>query len=212
MSGIIGSQVEKYIHSLLPARDAILLDMERYAAKHHVPIVGPACGRMLYQLARLAGVQRVFEMGSAIGYSTLWLARAVGPNGTVFYTDSDPANAQRAEASFRRAGVQDRVRILTGDALEMLKSTQGEFDLIFNDVSKAQYPEVFRLAVPRLRSGGLFVTDNVLWSGRVARKPGRGDADTRAIQAFNRLIYKSTQLFTTIVPLRDGLAVCVKSN
>ena len=211
MIRITEKKTEKYVYSLLPPRDAVLRDMERYAARHDVPIVGPACGRLLYQLARLIRARRVFELGSAIGYSTLWLARAVGRGGTVYYTDNSPDNARRAEASFRRAGVADRVRILVGDALEMFRSTEGEFDLIFNDVSKPQYPEVFRLALPRLRSGGLFITDNVLRDGRAARPAPRKDTATRAIQKFNRLVYGSKELFTTIVPLRDGFAVCLKN-
>ena len=210
MKPIIQSSVEKYLDTLLPARDPVVREMERYAAKHDVPIIGPACGRLLYQMARLIRAQRVFELGSAIGYSTLWLARAVGAGGTVFYTDSDPANASRAEDYLRRGGVLDRVKILQGDALELFDSTEGQFDLVFNDVLKAQYPEVFRLAVPRVRAGGLFITDNVLWSGRVAQPAAKKDADTHGIQEFNRLIYKSPDLFTTIIPLRDGVAVCEK--
>ena len=208
MNGITESKTENYIYSLLPARDRVVREMERYARKHHVPIIGPACGRLLCQLARLVGARRVFEMGSAIGYSTLWLARAIGPHGRVFYTDGDPANARRAEGYLRRAGVLDRVRVLTGDALDLLDATEGEFDLIFNDVSKTQYPEVFRRAVSRVRVGGLFITDNVLWSGLVAKKARRGDAETPAIQRFNRLLYRSPNLWTTVIPLRDGFAVC----
>jgi caffeoyl-CoA O-methyltransferase len=212
MSKILEPRVDKYIQSLLPVRDSVLRDMERYASRYDVPIIGPACGRLLHQLARLIRARRVFEMGSAIGYSTLWLARAVGKRGTVYYTDSDPRNAQRAESSLRRAGVSDRVRILVGDALEMLRSTPGQFDLIFNDISKTQYPEAFRLALPRVRVGGLFVTDNVLWSGRVAGSSARADAGTRAIQQFNRLLYRSPKLLTTIIPLRDGFAVSLKGS
>jgi predicted O-methyltransferase YrrM len=212
MPGIFVPQAETYINSLLPARDAVLRKMELYAAKHNVPIVGPACGRVLHQLALLTGARRVFEMGSAIGYSTLWLARAVGPRGKVFYTDGDPANAERARAYLREAGMLGRVKFMVGEALESLKATPGQFDLIFNDVSKTQYPEALKLAVPKVRVGGLFVTDNVLWFGRVTRRAAADDADTRAIQKFNRLVYKSPNLMTTIVPLRDGLAVCVKQG
>jgi predicted O-methyltransferase YrrM len=208
MNGIIETQTEKYLYSLLPARDRVLREMERYASEHQVPIIGPACGRLLSQLARMIRARRVFEMGSAIGYSTLWLARAVGPGGMVFYSDSDPENARRAESYLRRAGVIRRVRIQVGDALELLRSTKGQFDLIFNDVAKTQYPEVCRLAVPRVRLGGLFITDNALWYGRVARPAARDDTETRAIQKFNRLIYGSRKLFTTVIPLRDGFAVC----
>jgi predicted O-methyltransferase YrrM len=208
MSGILVPKVEEYVTSLLPPRDRVLSEMERHAARHSVPIIGPACGRLLYQLARLIQARRVFELGSAIGYSTLWLARAVGPQGTVFYTDSDPANARHAEDYLRRAGVLDRVRVLTGEAIRLFDSTEGQFDLIFNDVDKAGYPAVLRRAIKRLRVGGLFISDNVLWSGRVASPAARSDADTRAIQEFNRLIHSSRKLFTTIIPLRDGFAVC----
>ncbi|HLY60080.1 MAG TPA: O-methyltransferase [Terriglobia bacterium] len=210
MRNILEPKIEKYINSLLPPRDSVTREMERYAGQHDVPIIGPACGRLLHQLARTIRAQRVFELGSAIGYSTLWLARAVGPHGMVYYTDSDPSNAKRAQAYLRRAGVLPRVTILVGDALDMFGTTQGTFDLIFNDVNKTGYPEVFRRAISRLRVGGLFITDNVLWSGRVARPPAHGDADTRAIKTFNKLIYRSPNLFTTIVPLRDGMAVCEK--
>ncbi len=208
MNGIIEKRTEEYITSLLPLRERVVEEMESYARKRSIPIIGPACGRLLYQLARLVRARRVFEMGSAIGYSTLWLARAVGPRGTVFYTDSDPENARRARGYLSRAGLAHRVRFLIGDARALLKSTPGQFDLIFNDVLKTQYPEVFRLAIPRVRVGGLFITDNVLWSGRVARPGARDDVNTRAIREFNRLIYRSPKLFSTLVPLRDGFAVC----
>jgi len=208
VSGILVPKVEDYITSLLPPRDRVLQDMERYAAHHDVPIIGPACGRLLYQLARLIQARRVFELGSAIGYSTLWLGRAVGPQGTVFYTDSDPANARRAEDYLRRAGVLDRVRLLTGEAIQLFDSTDGEFDLVFNDINKTGYPSVFQRAIKRVRVGGLFISDNVLRSGRVASRVASREADTRAIQEFNRLIHSSRKLFTTVIPLRDGFAVC----
>lgn len=212
MSGILEKPVEQYVDSLLPARDAVLREMERYAAKHNVPIVGPACARVLFQLASAIGARRVFEMGSAIGYSAVWLARAVGKKGTVFYTDSDPANVDRAKSYLKRAGVLGQVKLLTGDALDLLKSTPGQFDMIFNDVLKPQYPEVLRIAPPRLRKGGILVTDNVLWSGRAAKPAAKGDAGTRAIQEFNRKLYRSKDFITTVIPLRDGLAVALKQS
>jgi caffeoyl-CoA O-methyltransferase len=211
MPRILETAIEGYMNALLPSRDPILREMERYAAKHKVPIVGPACARVVFQLARSIQAQRVFELGSAIGYSTLWLARAVGPNGTVFYTDNDAANARRAEECFRRAGVLDRVRLLVGDALKLLESTEGQFDLVFNDVNKVQYPKVLRLAASRVRPGGIFITDNVLWSGKVAAPLAQDDADTRAIRTFNSRLYRSKDFFTVIVPLRDGLAVAWKN-
>lgn len=208
MGGITMEPVEDYLYSLLPARDEVLAEIEAEAASREIPIVGPAVGRVLYQLALMIGAKTVFELGSAIGYSTIWWARAVGASGRVYYTDSDPKNAEQAKRYFGRAGVADRITIKTGDALELLSEEKQPFDIIFNDVDKEDYPRVFRLAVPRLRPGGLFVTDNVLWSGKVAQP--NPQADTRAIQEFNRLLYSSADLFTTILPLRDGVAVAVK--
>jgi len=157
----------------------------------------------------MIGAKNVFEMGSAIGYSTIWWARAVGEGGRVIYTDGDPKNAEQARRYFDRAGVAGRIIIKTGDALELLSEQKQQFDVIFNDVDKEDYPRVFRLVLPRLRKGGLFVTDNVLWSGRVAQK-NPSEASTKAILEFNRLLYSSPDLFTTILPIRDGVAVAIK--
>jgi caffeoyl-CoA O-methyltransferase len=208
-SGITAEPVDDYLYSLLPSRDEVLGEMEAEAARRNIPIVGPAVARILYQLARMIGARTVFEMGSAIGYSTIWWARAVGKGGRVFYTDGDRKNADQARGYFKGAGVDDRIEVQTGDALELLSEQRQEFDIIFNDVDKEDYPRVLRLAVPRLRKGGLFVTDNVLWSGRVANAKS-SDASTKAIREFNRLLYASPDLFATILPIRDGVAVAIK--
>ncbi len=208
MGGITNEAVENYLYSMLPLRDEVLAEMERQAARRHIPIVGPAVGRLFYLLAKISGARKVFEMGSAIGYSTIWWARGLGENGRVIYTDGDRHNADEARRYFERAGVQARVEIHVGDALEILSEQTEPLDIIFNDVDKEDYPRVFRVAVPRLRKGGLFVSDNVLWHGRVARP--NPDASTRGILEFNRLLYSSKDLFPAILPLRDGVAVAVK--
>jgi len=200
--------VNQYLQHLLPARDEVLAEMEALAKKHNIPIIGPVVARIFFQLIRLNKAKRIFEMGSAIGYSTIWAARAAGEGATVYYTDGDSNNARQAAQFIARAGVRERVRILTGDALELLDQTTGEFDIIFCDVDKHQYPAVFHKALPRIRKGGLLVADNVLWSGRVTRPPA--DDATRGIVEFNRLIYSSKDLFPTILPVRDGFAVCEK--
>ena len=201
--------VDDYLYSMLPKRDEVLAEMEDYAGEHDVPIVGPAVARVLEQLALTIKAQTVFELGSAIGYSTIWWARAVGEKGRVIYTDGDRKNAERASGYFARAGVSDRITIHTGDALEFLSEQKQEFDIIFNDVDKEDYPRVLRLVSPRLRKGGLFITDNVLWSGRIAEKNPK-EATTKAILEFNRKLYDSTEFYTTILPIRDGLAVALK--
>jgi len=210
MPGITSEAVETYLYSLLPPRDEVLVEIENAAAQRDIPIVGPAVARILHQLALIAGAKNIFEMGSAIGYSTIWWARAVGDGGRVIYTDGDRKNADEARGYFERAGVADRIAIKVGDALELLSEQTQLFDIIFCDVDKEDYPRAFRLAVPKLRKGGLFVADNVLWSGKVTQK-NPADASTKAIQEFNRLLYASSDLFTTILPIRDGLAVAIKA-
>lgn len=209
-SGYIQDDVDQYLYELLPSRDAVISEMESYAAEHRVPIIGPAVARLLFLMAQTSGAQRIFEMGSAIGYSTIWLARAAGPKGRVYYTDGDPANAERAREYFRRAGVAKRIQVGVGDALELLKKTSGKFDLIFNDVDKHQYPDALRAALPKLKKAGLFITDNTLWSGKAARPAAAGDKDTLGVQEFNRLVYASKELYPVLIPLRDGVTVCRK--
>ena len=209
MGGITVGAVEDYLYSLLPPRDEVLTQIEAEAAKRKIPIVGPAVGRILYQLALMTNAKTVFELGSAIGYSTIWWARAVGEGGRVIYTDGDRKKADEARGYFERAGVSSRITLKTGDALELLSEEKQQFDIIFNDVDKEDYPRVFKLALPRLRKGGLFVTDNVLWSGKVVHS-NPAEASTKAIVEFNHLLYGSPDLFTTILPIRDGVAVAIK--
>jgi caffeoyl-CoA O-methyltransferase len=209
-SGYMQDDVEEYLYELLPKRDAVIEEIEDYAAKNRVPIVGPAVARLLTLLVQVSGAKRIFEMGSAIGYSTIWLARAAGPKAQVFYTDGDPENAKRAQDYFRRAGVANRIHVQVGDALASLKKTPGKFDVIFNDVDKHQYPDALSVALPKLKRGGLLVTDNTLWSGKAARPAAADDKATQGIQEFNRRVYASKALYSVLIPLRDGVTVCRK--
>jgi caffeoyl-CoA O-methyltransferase len=209
MGGITVGAVEDYIYSLLPPRDEVLTEIETQAAQRKIPIVGPAVGRILYQLALMINAKTVFELGSAIGYSTIWWARAVGESGRVIYTDGDRKKADEARGYFERAGVTKQIAIKTGDALELISEEKQQFDIVFNDIDKEDYPRVLKLALPRLRKGGLFVTDNVLWSGKVAQEDPT-EASTKAILEFNQMLYASKDLFTTILPIRDGVSVAMK--
>jgi predicted O-methyltransferase YrrM len=203
--------VEDYLYARLPRRDAVLREMEAFAAKHDVPIVGPAVARVLALLTQVAAARRIFEMGSAIGYSTLWFAGAVGPGGEVHYSDGGAEKTRRAARYARRAGLARRIRFHTGNSMQVLRATAGTFDLIFIDVDKHQYPEALRAALPKLRRGGLLVADNVLWSGRVARRVRKGDVATRGILAFNRAVFSRRDLYPVMLPLRDGLLVARKA-
>lgn len=213
MGEIFVDGIDEYVNSLLPERDEVLREMEEQALHRRIPIVGPAVGRFFFQLARMIGAETVFEMGSAIGYSTIWWARAIGEGGRVVYTDSDQRNANEARGYFDRAGVTDRVQLRLGDALELLSEEKGQFDIVFCDIDKDDYPRALKLATPRVRKGGLFVADNTLWHGRVVAPPGSQEAEmptTKAVMEFNRALNSSKDFFTTLLPLRDGVSVALK--
>lgn len=210
MGGITYEAVENYMYSLLPARDEVLTHIEAEAAKRKIPIVGPLVGRLLHLIAIVSGAKRIFEMGSAVGYSTIWWARATGPDGKVIYTDGDPKNAAEAKGYFEKAGVAERVDVRTGDAIEILSEQPKEsFDIIFCDIDKPDYPRALKMAVPRVKRGGLFVADNVLYKGTVA-DPSHADDRTKGILEFNRLLYASKELEPVILPLRDGVSIARK--
>jgi caffeoyl-CoA O-methyltransferase len=203
---IVPPELDAYIRELLPARDPVIAEMEAYAAEHDVPIVGPAVGTLLEILARSIGADRVFEMGSAIGYSTAFFARAVGRGGQVVYTDGSAENAARANSYLERAGLADRVVFRVGDAAGSLGATTGYYDVIFIDVDKDGYPRALQAAAPRVRRGGYLLADNTLWSGKVVDPEAR-DAATEGIRQFNRTLFALQEFRSVIVPLRDGVAI-----
>jgi predicted O-methyltransferase YrrM len=210
---IVHPRVERYLQSLIAPRDRVMVEMEARARREGIPIVGPVVGRLFYQLALIARAKRVMELGSAIGYSTMWWARAVGRGGKVWYTDSDPANARDARGYLQRGGVAERVEIMVGDALECMRRVKGRFDIVFCDIDKPGYPEAYAAAMRRLERGGILVCDNTLWKGRVALDAvsGMRAPATAAIQRFNRLAYASDErAFASLIPLRDGVTVVVK--
>ena len=163
----------------------------------------------------MIGAKTVFELGSAIGYSTIWWARAVGEGGRVHYTDGS-AKATEARGYLERAGVSDQVDVHVGDALEVLSEQKQEFDIVFCDIDKEDYPRAFRMGQKFVRKGGLFVADNVLWSGRVVYAAGNPELNsepqhhTKQIVEFNKALYESAEFETVILPVRDGVAVARK--
>ena len=155
--------------------------------------------------------RRVLELGSGFGYSALWFARAVGPDGRVVLTEYSPDRAAEAEGFLRRSGLLDRVRIEVGNALEIAERLDGPFDIIFNDVDKEDYPAALEIAIDRLRPGGLFISDNMLWKGKVL-DTDTTDAATRGVLELTRRLYASDRLATTLVPVRDGVTLSVKER
>ncbi|HEY2802756.1 MAG TPA: O-methyltransferase [Actinomycetota bacterium] len=209
MVDIVEPRVEEYMRSLLERHDdPVLLEMERIAAERNFPIVNRIVGVTLEALARSIGAQRVFELGSGYGYSAYWFARAVGSNGEVYLTDGDPENEKKALHYLGRAGLVERVRFRVGDAVTSFGEVEGEFDIVYCDIDKEGYPEAWRAARDRIRVGGLYLCDNVLWSGRVVEESP--DETTKAILEHNAMIAADERYLSVIVPTRDGVMVALR--
>ena len=209
MIPLVSPELDRYLLELLPARDLVIAEMEAAARERDIPIVGPAVATLLATLAESIGARRVCELGSAIGYSTAFFARAVGPEGKVVYTDGSEKNAREAAGYLERMGLRDRVDVKIGEAVQLLESTSGEFDVVFIDIDKDGYPRALEAAAPRVRSGGYLLADNVFWSGRVV-DPSQKDASTEGIREFNRRLFARRDFRSVIVPLRDGVAIARK--
>ena len=208
---IVPAEVEAYMNALVPERHARVMEMEGIGVERRFPIVGPLVGQLLALLVRLTGARHVLELGSGFGYSTAWLAEAVGESGSVWMTELSPRNVAEAREHLESMGLAGRVSFNACNALDALESMDGPFDMIFNDIDKEDYPTVFERALPRLRVGGLLVSDNVLWSGRVARS-GEDDPSTVGIREYNRLMFSTPGVRSSIVPLRDGVGITLKER
>jgi caffeoyl-CoA O-methyltransferase len=206
---IVDPSVERYSRRLLDRHDdPVLLEMEAEAERNGFPIVGRQVGVTLEVLARAVGARRVVELGSGFGYSGYWFSRAVGPGGELHLTDGDPENERKAMDYLGRAGLSGPARYHVGDAVSSLAELDGEFDVVYCDIDKPGYPQAWRAARGRIRPGGLYCCDNVLWSGRVVED--RPDDTTRAILEHNEEIAADERYVSTIVPTRDGVLVALR--
>jgi caffeoyl-CoA O-methyltransferase len=206
---LVNPDIDRYLTTLAAHGDPVLDEMERIGAERNFPIVGPQVGRLLETLARACGARRILELGSGFGYSAYWFLRAVGPEGTVFLTEGSTERAEEANSFLTRGGFAGRFRIEVGDGLAIAEALTGPFDVVFCDIDKHDYPKALPLARRLLRPGGLFITDNMLWDGKVL-SPAPGDRTTEGVLELTRALYAAPDFATTLVPLRDGLTVAVK--
>jgi caffeoyl-CoA O-methyltransferase len=211
MPDILDAQLSHYLDTLVPPRPAELQEMERYAGEHDFPIVGPACAHICYQIARMIGARRVFELGSGYGYSTAFFARAVKENGggDVHHVVWDEALSQRARGHLAALGLDGVVRYHVAEAVATLRETPGPFDLIFNDITKKDYPAALPVIADKLRPGGVLIVDNMLWSRRILDASDQSD-DTNGVREMTRLLQQPGWT-TSLIPVRDGLLVALKS-
>ena len=208
-AAILRPEQAGYLDRLLPPRDPLLREMEERAARENIPISDPEVGRLLSILARSVGARRILEIGAAIGYGAVWLARGA-PEARVQSVDLDPERLAVAREYLERAGLADRVELIEGKALEVIQRLDGPFDLVYVDAVKTEYRRYLDLALPKLRVGGLIVCDNLLWGGEVAAPGEEEDRDADALRAFNGYLMMHPQLQAVVLPLGDGVGLATK--
>ncbi|MDH5508436.1 MAG: O-methyltransferase [Anaerolineae bacterium] len=200
-----------YLDSLVPPRPIEMQHMEAYAAETGFPIVGPASGYFCYSIAKMIGAKKIFELGSGYGYSTAWFAKAVKENGgdIVHHVVWDAELSRLAQEHLTKLGLNNLIRYTVGEAVEALKQTEGQFDLIFNDIHKETYPESLAVIDEKLRPGGILLIDNMLWSGRIFDDSDQSPA-TQGVRKFTDMITKNENWTANLIPIRDGLIMAQK--
>jgi len=211
MSKLTYQTTQDYLISLVPPREQEMQEMEAYAEKNNFPIIGPACGYYCYQLARMIGAKSIFELGSGYGYSTAWFAKAIRENkgGVVHHTVWDEELSKSASSHLLKLGFADLVRYHVAEAVETLRQSSGPFDIIFNDIDKDAYPASLPVIKEKLRSGGLLIIDNMLWSGRIFDKKDISSA-TEGVREVTRRITSDPDWIVSLAPVRDGMIVAYK--
>ena len=213
MTELTYQTAQDYLTSLVPLREKELQEMEAYAEKHDFPIIGPACGYYCYQIARMINAKSVFELGSGYGYSTAWFSKAVRENGggVVHHTVWDEELSKMASNHLLRLGFADIVQYHVAEAVESLRREAGPFDIIFNDIDKQAYPESLGVIKNKLRSGGILIIDNMLWSGRIFDAKDTSLA-TEGVREFTRRITTDNDWVVSLAPVRDGMIVAYKKK
>lgn len=207
---LVHPEIDRHLGRIARLDDPVLVEMEAIASAEHFPIVGPQVGRLLEVLARAVRARRVLELGSGFGYSAFWLLRATSPSGTLDLTEGSNERVRRCRTFLERAGFTGRFEIHEGDAFEIADRLTGPYDLVLNDVDKHDYPRTLDVARRLLRPGGLFVSDNMLWKGKVL-DPDAGDPATRGVVELTRLLRDARDFETAFVPVRDGVSVSIRT-
>jgi predicted O-methyltransferase YrrM len=208
LDAIIQPAQAQYLDQLLTQKDSLLAEMEAYAAEHRVPIADREVARFLEITARVSGARKALEIGMAIGYSVVHLARGMGEQGVVVTIEPSDEMISASTGYLKRAGLLDRVQIKRGKALDVMPNLDETFDLLFIDALKEEYSQYLDLGLPLLRTGGVVIVDNLLWGGRVASDDT--ESSTVALREFNPYFINHPQLLAEVLPVGDGLGYAVK--
>jgi caffeoyl-CoA O-methyltransferase len=206
---IIHREQAEYLERITLQNDPLLAEMEAYAAEHRVPIADREVALFLEITARAINARRILEIGMAIGYSVVHLVKGMAEDGLMVTIEPNDEMIRASEGYLQRAGLRERVRIERGKALDVIPNLTETFDLLFIDAMKDEYVDYLEQALPKLRTGGVVVVDNLLWGGRVA-SDNNPDRDTSALREFNQHFMVHPQLRAVILSVGDGLGYAVK--
>jgi caffeoyl-CoA O-methyltransferase len=208
---LFAPQLIDYLNGLARHGDPVLERLEKQAAESRFPIIGPPAGQFCYLVARMIRAQRVFELGSGFGYSTIWFAKAVRDNGggEVYHTVWDDDLSRQARANVEEAGLSNIVRFQMSEAVAALRQAEGQFDIIFNDIDKHGYPDSIPVIKRFLRPGGVLIIDNMLWHGR-AWDTSDTDPSTEGVRKVTQMIRDDPDFIFSLVPIRDGMITALR--
>lgn len=212
LDAIIQREQAEYLDQLLPQRDPLLTEMETYAAQHRVPIADPEVAAFLEITAKARKATKALEIGMAIGYSVIHLARGMGANGLVVTIEPSAEMIDAASGFMTRANLLEQVRIERGKALDVMPTLKETFDILFIDAVKEEYRRYLDLGLPLLSDGGVVIVDNLLWGGKVADQSEQSDPSTIALRDFNNYFVNHPQLTAAVLPVGDGLGYAVKTS
>ncbi|HEX2944813.1 MAG TPA: O-methyltransferase [Clostridia bacterium] len=205
--------VTEYIKNIIRPNEGILSELEQYASEHHVPIAAPETARLLKVLGMLVKPVRILEVGTAIGYSSIILAGTLAPGGRIDTIERQEEMLAKARENIKKAGLEHTISIIAGEAEEVLSCLDKQYDLIFLDAAKGQYPEFLPDCLRMLKQGGLLVSDNVLFKGMVASDElvvKRKKTIVNRMRTYLEILCSAPALETSILPVGDGVALTYK--
>jgi predicted O-methyltransferase YrrM len=213
VSNIVNDKVENYIRETLKPSQGLLRDLELYAEENSVPIIHKEVADLLRVILKLKRPKKILELGCAIGYSSLFFADVLDGDVEIVTTERNPIMLERAQDNIKKAGMEDRIKILVGDAEETLKDLEGTFDMIFIDAAKGHYKMFFDMLIGKLNHGGIVISDNILYKGMIASDDyvvRRKKTIVKRMRTYLDYICDLEGISTSLIPIGDGLAISYK--